>query len=113
MNQTTRTFESLDGTRTGGGTAQIGHDRTILHLEGELDLSMAEEFGQFLLTLPTTTPRLDLDLTGLNFCDCTLTQFVATMSELLPVTVATPNRWVMEFLRLVDVPELVRILDQK
>jgi hypothetical protein len=73
---------------------------------------MAEEFGQFLRTLPTATARLVLDLSGLTFCDCTLTQFVAKMSEHLPVTVAPPNRWVIEFLRLVDVPELIRIVDR-
>lgn len=73
---------------------------------------MSDEFGDLLLSLPTATAELVLDVAGLTFCDCTLAHVVAKMSEHLPVIVTPPNRWVVEFLRLVDLADRVSILDQ-
>jgi hypothetical protein len=105
------TFQSWDGTPSGGILTTVSPERTVVRLEGEIDMSMSGEFGQLLISLPTATAELVLDMAGLTFCDCTLANFVAQMSEQLPVTLAAPNRWVVEFLRLVELADKVRILD--
>jgi hypothetical protein len=105
-------FESWTGTTSGGILTTVTPERTVVRLEGEIDLRMSAEFAGLLLSLPTATASLLLDVSGLTFCDCTFASFVAQMSHFLPVTVAAPNRWVLEFLRLVAVDDLVRILDE-
>lgn len=107
---TAPTFESWDGTASGGILTTITPERTVVRLEGEMDMSMSDEFGLLLMSLPTATAELVLDVSGLTFCDCTLAHFVANMAEQLPVSVASPNRWMVEFLRLVDLAGRVRIL---
>jgi anti-anti-sigma regulatory factor len=104
-------FEHWDGTATGGILTTISPGRTIVRLEGDIDLSMAEEFGLLLLSLPTDTKEIVLDVRALTFCDSTLVNFVAAVEADLPVTVAPPNRWVVELLRLVGLDERVRIAD--
>jgi anti-anti-sigma factor len=111
MDTAPSTFEHWDGTPTGGILTTIGHDRTVVRLEGEIDLTMADEFGQLLLSLPTATSEIVLDVGGLTFCDCTLVNFVAAMEGQLPITVRTPNRWVVELLHLVGLYGRVRIVD--
>jgi hypothetical protein len=71
-NATAPNFESWDGTSSGGILTTVCPQRTVVRLEGEIDLSMSEEFGQLLLSLPSTTAELVLDVSGLTFCDCTL-----------------------------------------
>jgi hypothetical protein len=104
-------FENWEGTPSGGILTLTGPDQTVVRLEGEIDLCMSEEFGQLLLSLPTATEELVLDVAGLTFCDCTLANFVASMLDYMPVTVTPPNRWVVEFLRLVQLADRVRIVD--
>jgi STAS domain len=104
-------FEYWDGTPSGGILTTISPGRTVVRLEGEIDLSMSAEFAELLLSLPATTAQLVLDTAGLTFCDSTLAHFVAAMSKEMPVTFAAPNRWILEFLRLVNIDDLVGILD--
>ena len=104
-------FENWDGTPSGGILTTIGPDQTVVRLEGEIDISMSEEFGQLLLSLPTATAELVLDVTGLTFCDCTLASFVVTMLRYMPVTITPRNRWVVDFLQLVHLADQVRIVD--
>lgn len=103
------TFQNWDGTPSGGILTFVSPERTVVRLEGEIDMSMSAEFGQLLLSLPAVTTELVLDVAGLTFCDCTLATFVAAMLEHMPVTVTPSNRWVVEFLRLVKLADRVRV----
>ena len=107
----TANFENWDGTPSGGILTIVGPLQTFVRLEGEIDMSMSEEFGQLLLSLPSTTAELVLDVTGLTFCDCTLANFVASMLSYMPITVTPRNPWVIEFLQLVQLFDRVRIVD--
>jgi hypothetical protein len=44
---------------------------------------------------------------GLTFCDSTLADFIDVMLRHMPVTVVHTNRWVTEFLALVDLADRV------
>jgi anti-anti-sigma factor len=108
--QSPSTFEHWDGAPRGGIFIASSPDRTVVRLTGEIDLSMSEELGQLLLRLPTTTAEIVLDVSDLRFADCTLVSFVAEMEAHLPITLARPNRWVVELLRLAGVSDHVRIV---
>ena len=105
------TFQRWDGTPRGGILTTTEGSLTTVRLEGDIDLAMAEEFGQLLLSLPTTSTQIVLDVAGLRFCDSTLVNFVSAMHRHLPVTVAPPNRWVVELLRVVGLADKVSFLD--
>jgi hypothetical protein len=105
-------FEHWDGTPTGGILVTLTPERTVVRLEGDIDLAMAVEFGLLMLSLPTATAEIVLDVGALTFCDCTLVNFVAAMQAELPVTVAPPNRWVVELLLVAGLAERVRIADR-
>jgi anti-anti-sigma factor len=111
MSTDTSNFQSWQGTTSGGVLTTTEGNRTTVRLEGDIDLAMAEEFGQLLLGLPTTATEIVLDVSGLVFCDSTLINFVAAVHEQLPVTIAPPNRWVVELLRLAGLADKVRIVD--
>jgi hypothetical protein len=111
MSAETATFDNLVGALSGGLRTIVGPMQTVVRLEGEIDLSMAAEFGEPLLTLPTVTAELVLDVKGLTFCDATLAGFIAGVLGHMPVTVIHPNRWVREFLALVNLADRVRIIE--
>jgi hypothetical protein len=111
MSSDSSSFESWQGTASGGILTTASGTRTTVRLEGDIDLGMAEEFGRLLLSLPTTSTGIVLDVSGLTFCDSTLVNFVAAVHEQLPVTIAPPNRWVVELLRLVKLADKVHITD--
>ncbi len=48
---------------------------------------------------------------GLTFCDSTLADFLAVMLRHMPVTVVHTNRWVTEYLALVELADRVRIVE--
>ena len=104
-------FEHWAGTPTGGILISLSPELTVVRLTGDIDLAMAHEFGLLLLNLPTSTREIVLDVGDLTFADSTLVKFVGVMHQLLPVTVASPNRWVVELLRMVGLTDKVHILD--
>lgn len=111
MSRDNSDFQSWQGTTGGGILTTTSGARTTVRLEGDIDPAIAEEFGQLLLGLPTTSTEIVLDVSGLTFCDSTLVNFVTVVREQLPVTIAPSNRWVVELLRLVGLADKVRITD--
>jgi hypothetical protein len=107
MEAVTANFENWDGTPSGGILTTVGPAQTVVQLQGEVDLCMATEFEELLDTLPTATAELVLDVEGLTFCDSTLADFIDVMLRHMPVTVVHTNRWVTEFLALVDLADRV------
>jgi hypothetical protein len=101
------TFEIWDGTPAGGILTTVRPAQTVVQLRGEIDLCMAAELEGLLNTLPTATSELVLDVEGLTFCDSTLADFIDVMLRHMPVTVVHTNRWVTEFLTLVDLADRV------
>jgi hypothetical protein len=101
------TFERWHGTSSGGIQTTLSPDRTVVRLTGDIDLAMAEEFGRLLLSLPTATREIVLDVGDLTFADSTLVNFVAVMHEQLTIAVAPSNRWVVELQRLVGLVDKV------
>jgi hypothetical protein len=107
MSRVEPNFEIWDGPPAGGILTTVRPARTVVQLHGEIDLCMAAEFEGLLDTLPTATAELVLDVEGLTFCDSTLADFIDVMLRHMPVTVVHTNRWVTEFLALVDLADRV------
>jgi hypothetical protein len=104
-------IEIWDGTPAGGILTTVGPARTVVQLQGEVDLCMAAEFEGLLNTLPTATAELVLDVEGLTFCDSILADFIDVMLRHMPVTVVHTNRWVREYLSLVKLADRVRTVE--
>jgi anti-anti-sigma factor len=104
--------EPWDETGSSGIPITVSRAWTVVRLEGEIDLAMAGEFAELIRTLPHETDELVLDVSGLTFCDATFAGFLAAMLTHMPVTVTHSSRWVRDFLTLVALDDLVRIVDQ-
>jgi anti-anti-sigma regulatory factor len=111
MDAVTANFEYWDRAPSGGILTIVGPDQTVVRLDGDIDLSMAGEFAQLVVSLPTATAELVLDVSALTFCDATLAGFLAVMLPHMPITVTGPNRWLREFLSLTGLAEQVRIIE--
>jgi len=87
--------------------ADIAPAKSVIRLEGEIDLSMSEDLEQLVLTLPGVTCSLVLDASKVTFCDATLTGFIAAIANRMPITVTPANPRVVELLRLVGLDYFV------
>jgi hypothetical protein len=85
---------------------------TVVRLVGDIDLAMAAELTALTRTLPAETDAIVVDVSGLTFCDATFAGFLAVMLTRMPVTVTHSSLWFRDFLALVSLAGLVRILDQ-
>jgi anti-anti-sigma factor len=102
----------LTDTQTSYGTpgrvlTDVAPAQTVVRLEGEIDLSMSEDLEHLVLTLPSVTSTVLLDVSGVTFCDATLTGFLAAIANRMPITVTPANPRVVELLRLVGLDEFV------
>lgn len=85
----------------------IAPAKSVIRLEGEIDLSMSEDLQRLVVTLPSITCSVVLDVSKVTFCDATLTGFLAGVANRMPIPLTPANARVVELLRLVGLDEFV------
>lgn len=103
-------METLDGATSpaqslpGTIPTDLDGQQAVIWLEGDVDLAMAGELSR-VPALPQRVGEVVLDVSGMTFCDGTLTDFIDAMLEHRTVRLRQPRPLTTEFLRAVGLAD--------
>lgn len=82
----------------GSVLTSIEPGRAVVWLRGQIDLALAADLADLAAHVSDLGPHVVLEVSRMTFCDSTLVNFIAAISEQVAVTVRRPPRWLVDLL---------------
>jgi anti-anti-sigma regulatory factor len=83
--------------------------RAVVWLRGEIDLALAPDLTELARHARDLAPHIVLEVSRMTFCDVTLINFIAVISQQVAVTVRRPPRLLVDLLEICGLTGRVQV----
>jgi hypothetical protein len=93
----------------GSVLTSIEPGRAVVWLRGDIDLALTEDLAQLEANVRVLGPHVVLEVSRMTFCDTTLVNFIAGISQEVAVTVRRPPPLLVDMIRICGLAGCVQV----